>query len=194
MASWSEKICDLPPNRRHIATHNAEGKSVYVSSAPPQVYVNTGGPGLAHSYSIAAVPVKMENDADLKAYLSEGQVNSQKSTHIVVPETPETPNGANLLVVDLPPGAVSGMHRTLSIDFSICVIGTIIHELDSGEKVVLKPGDHIVQRGTMHKWHNASDTEPARFVAVTLPAVPFPLPGTGEMLREIHVPNTNTKL
>ena len=36
------------------------------------------------------------------------------------------------------------MHRTVSIDFSICIMGGIDHELDSGEKVCLRLGDYIV--------------------------------------------------
>ncbi len=47
----------------------------------------------------------------------------------IVPTEP----GANLLVIDLAPGAVSAMHRTVSIDFSVCVQGEIIHELDGGQ-------------------------------------------------------------
>jgi hypothetical protein len=39
----------------------------------------------------------------------------------------------------------------------------------------------------MHKWYNGSQTEPARFVAVTLPCEPFKIPGTGKMLKEEHV-------
>jgi len=80
------------------------------------------------------------------------------------------------------------MHRTVSIDFSICVLGSIDMELDSGERVNLRPGDHIVQRGTMHKWYNASKTEAARFVAVTLPCEPFEI--AGKILGEIHVSGT----
>jgi hypothetical protein len=137
--TFTEYKGPLPPNKRHIATHNAAGKSVYASS-PAQLYLGAGAAGMAHSYSVASVPVNMKDDVDYHTYLSEGNINSQKSTHIVVPETKETPNGANLVVVELPPGACSAMHRTLSMDFSICVIGTIVHELDSGETVVLKPG------------------------------------------------------
>lgn len=137
--TFKETVTTLPTNKRYIATYNIRGQSVYAPS-PPQLYLSAGEAGMAHSYSIPSVPVKMENDIDYKTYLSEGQTNSQKSAHIVVPETKETPNGANCLVVDLPPGAVIGMHRTLSIDFSICVIGTIVHELDSRETVTLKPG------------------------------------------------------
>jgi len=45
--------------------------------------------------------------------------------------------------------------------------------------------DHIVQRGTMHRWSNPSKTQPARFVAVTLPCVPFDI--AGEQLKEVHI-------
>jgi hypothetical protein len=137
---WTETVTTLPPNKRYICTHDIHGKSIYAPS-PAQLYADAGaGLGLAHSYSIPSVPVKMENDVDIEAYKSQGSLNSFKSTHIVVPETQSTPNGANCLVIDIPPGGSSGLHRTQSIDFSICVIGTIIHELDGGEKVVLKPG------------------------------------------------------
>lgn len=44
--------------------------------------------------------------------------------------------------------------------------------------------DHIVQRGTNHRWINASQTEWARAIAVTLPCVPFKV--GEEMLREVH--------
>lgn len=42
--------------------------------------------------------------------------------------------------------------------------------LDSGETRILKTGDVVVQRGTMHQWRNNSETEVARMIAVLLPA------------------------
>lgn len=45
--------------------------------------------------------------------------------------------------------------------------------------------DHVIQRGTMHKWHNASKTEPARLMAVTLPAKPIDI--GGKELTEVHL-------
>jgi hypothetical protein len=42
----------------------------------------------------------------------------------------------------------------------------------------------------MHKWMNASKTEPARFVAVTLPCVPFEIGQTGRLLVEEHLEGT----
>lgn len=44
-----------------------------------------------------------------------------------------------------------------------------------------------MQRGTNHRWINASKTEPARFVAVTLPCVPFDI--AGKKLEEVHTPD-----
>ncbi|KIX01727.1 uncharacterized protein Z518_09453 [Rhinocladiella mackenziei CBS 650.93] len=176
-----ESVTSLPSCKRYIATHDANGKSVYADS-PPQQYMPIGDDGgLARSYSVPAVPAKLENDVDVKAYLSKDGITSWTQPSIV------TPGGANLLVVDLKPGAMSMMHQTVSIDFSICTIGEIDHELDGGQKVRLRPGDHIVQRGTMHRWINASKTEPARFVAVALSCEPFDI--AGKQLEEIHIPN-----
>jgi len=128
-------VTDLRPCKRHIATHDANGKSVYADS-PAQRYFPVPGVGsLARSWSIASVPAKLARDADMKAYLSEEGPTSYQKKDIVLPQP-----GANLLVVDLAPGGVSDLHQTVSIDFSICVIGEIDHELDGGETVRLLPG------------------------------------------------------
>ncbi|KAK4495284.1 hypothetical protein PRZ48_013614 [Zasmidium cellare] len=171
----------LRPNKRYIATHDSTGKSVYTES-PDQIFnaVPDVG-GMARSYAIDSFPANLKDDADIKAYRAEQGVASHTERSIVVKP------GANLVVVDLEPGGMSMMHRTVSIDFSICVVGEIDHELDSGEKVRLLPGDHIIQRGTMHRWSNPSKDKPARFVACTIPCVPFDI--AGKPLEEVHVPN-----
>ncbi|KAK5115706.1 hypothetical protein LTR62_000795 [Meristemomyces frigidus] len=174
----------LPPCKRYVATHDSNGKSIYAES-PDQHYHNSSPSAaiaLARSFSVAAIPADLAHDADVKAYRAESGITSYTQQEIVVPSA----SGANLLVIDLKPGASSAMHRTVSIDFSICVIGEIDHELDGGEKVRLRPGDHIVQRGTMHRWSNPSTTLPARFVACTLPCIPFDV--AGEKLKEVHLP------
>jgi hypothetical protein len=45
----------------------------------------------------------------------------------------------------------------------------------------------------MHKWHNASETEPARFIAITLPAKPFKVPGTEKMVADEHIAGSESK-
>ncbi|KAK5124569.1 hypothetical protein LTR85_001786 [Meristemomyces frigidus] len=172
----------LRPCKRYITTHNSDGKSVYEAS-PGQVFnVAPNFGGMARSYAVDPVPANLTDDSDIKAYKAADGVTSYKRGEIVLPQP-----GPNLVVVDLEPGGVSMMHRTVSIDFSICCVGEIDHELDGGEKVRLYPGDHIVQRGTMHRWSNPSESQSARFVACTIPCVPFSI--AGESLTEVHVPN-----
>ena len=125
----------LKPCKRYIATHNDDGKSVYTESPDQLFNAVPGFGGLARSFSVNSVPANLTGDADIKAYRAEEGATSYTRREIVNPEP-----GANLLVVDLEPGAMSAMHRTVSIDFSICVQGEIDHELDGGEKVRLHPG------------------------------------------------------
>ena len=125
----------LRPNKRHIATHDSSGKSVYAESPEQEFWGVPNVGGMARSYAVSGIPAQLRDDADLKAYRADEGVTSYSKRDIVVPG-----NGANVVVVDIAPGGVSGMHHTVSIDFSICVMGEIEHELDSGQKVKLLPG------------------------------------------------------
>ena len=125
----------LRPNKRYIATHDAQGRSIYAESPEQQFWGVPSVGGMARSYAVSSIPAKLGDDADLKAFKSDTDPASHTKRDIVVPG-----GGANLCVVDIAPGGASGMHHTISIDFSICVIGEIEHELDSGEKVKLLPG------------------------------------------------------
>jgi hypothetical protein len=133
----------LPSNRRYICTHDSSGKSIFHSS-PDQLYHGRQGVGgMARSYALSSIPAILKNDEDVTKYLdsnNESNPVSYQASNIVVPKTDATPNGANLVVVDIAPGGESQMHRTVSVDFSICVLGTIGMELDSGETVTLNPG------------------------------------------------------
>jgi quercetin dioxygenase-like cupin family protein len=59
-------------------------------------------------------------------------------------------------------------------------------QTEAGEALDLSPGDVVVQRATMHRWSNPSETEAARFVAVLVPAEEFEVPGLGRVEEE-HV-------
>lgn len=48
--------------------------------------------------------------------------------------------------------------------------------------------DHIVQRGTNHRWINASQTEPARLVAAVVACKPFMIGDS--LMKEVHVPHS----
>lgn len=78
-------------------------------------------------------------------------------------------NGSVCRTVDFGPDTISPNHRTPSLDYGIMVAGTIVLVLDDKKEIELKAGDVVVQRGTIHAWHNRS-TEWARMTFVLLDA------------------------
>lgn len=69
------------------------------------------------------------------------------------------------------------MHRTVSLDYGIVLLGDVELVLDSGETKAMKVGDVCVQRGTNHAWRNMSQTEWARMMYVLQPALPIKIDG-----------------
>ncbi len=60
------------------------------------------------------------------------------------------------------------MHRTQSIDYAICLAGSIAMLLDE-EDVEVKAGDAVAQRGIDHAWVN-NGTEPCLMAFVLIGA------------------------
>jgi len=69
---------------------------------------------------------------------------------------------ALLRIGELAPGHRSPMHRSRSIDYGVVLEGECELHLDDGSVTVVRAGDVVIQRGTNHAWHNASDA-PVRF-------------------------------
>lgn len=69
------------------------------------------------------------------------------------------------------------MHRTVSLDYGVVLIGEVELVLDSGEVELLKVGDIAIQRATMHAWRNTSETEWARMLYVLTPCEPLTVAG-----------------
>jgi quercetin dioxygenase-like cupin family protein len=59
--------------------------------------------------------------------------------------------------MDIKPGTSIPLHVTQSMDYGIVFEGEVKMELDNGASVRLKKGDVLVQRGTIHAWHNQTD-------------------------------------
>jgi len=74
------------------------------------------------------------------------------------------------------------MHRTVSLDYGIVLIGNVELILEDGVTKLLRTGDVCIQRGTNHAWRNASGTEWARMVYVLQPSLPIEI--NGKMLEE----------
>ena len=66
---------------------------------------------------------------------------------------PPAPNGTKIRINEFPPGVVSPVHRTQSVDYGIVLDGEVVLVLDDSE-TVLRAGDVVVQRGTTHRWEN----------------------------------------
>ncbi|CAK4034596.1 Hypothetical predicted protein [Lecanosticta acicola] len=167
----------LKPPTRLITTHNAEGKAIISDTVPEELKpqdVEGANATFYLSYCTDQYPVDMNQDRDLKAY----------ERYAAEPPGLVIGSGTVLRHVDIGPGSVSPMHRTVSLDYGIVIEGDIELILDSGETRRMAPGDICVQRGTMHAWRNASDTKWARMLYVLQPSKPLQVGSGGKVLGE----------
>ena len=113
--------------------------------------------GLNNVYTTSSMPANLNDEIDIGLHrdtISSGQLGLVK------------PNGTVCRFVDVAPGSTGLMHRTQSLDYGLVVEGNVLMELDDGSITPMTRGDVAVQRGTMHSWRNASETEWARMFFV----------------------------
>jgi quercetin dioxygenase-like cupin family protein len=161
-------VPDLPNPTRLITTTNLEnGVSSFDTSFDESLGVvqNLGGSLFRLAYASEQPPQAL-NGSDLNTYASFLQN---------VPPLFRPGGGGNVWYIDMPPGAESPLHRTVSLDFIIIVEGELQLTLDSGEKRMSKPGDMIVQRGTTHKWTNLSKDKWVRMIGIMAAIQPITL-------------------
>lgn len=156
---------DLREIRRYITTHTADGETTFSEAISEEAPFKPlpDGAEFALCYATDRFPVPLGADADLASY---GKY-TENLPGITIP------TGSVLRVVDMPPGALSPMHRTISLDYGIVLEGEIELILDSGESRVMKRGDISVQRGTNHSWRNLNPRAWARMLYVLQPAEPI---------------------
>jgi quercetin dioxygenase-like cupin family protein len=155
---------------RFITTHDASGKAIIdttLPSAAPFFSLGEGDASFATCYVTSQFPVALTDGADTAAYQS----------FLANPPGLTVSTGTVLRYVDMPPGATSPMHRTVSLDYGVVLEGEVELVLDSGETRVMKRGDICVQRGTMHAWRNCSQTEWVRMLYVLQPCKPVVVDG-----------------
>jgi len=128
--------------RRVVTGHDERGVSVFASDGPvPVVRAAPDGAFFSEVWSTGAMPAPVgaaEPDPTLDALT-----------------VPPAPNGTKIRVNEFPPGVVSPMHRTQSVDYGIVLEGSVVLVLDDSE-TTLRAGDIVVQRGTSHRWENRS--------------------------------------
>lgn len=122
--------------RRVVTAHNDEGRSVVKWEDEVE-----GIPGRAGFTYFPMWATK-----ELPARLTDEDPNTWEiGTNIA--------NGSVFRIVKYEPGVAERWHRTDSVDYAVVLSGELHMQLDEGE-VLLKPGDVVIQRGTMHNWVN----------------------------------------
>jgi quercetin dioxygenase-like cupin family protein len=159
----------------YITTHDDANASVFSSTVPEQRHViEHPGATVQILYSAHTFPPNLSSETDITQFAHD-RLNGFGHGEL----TPAT--GFSASIVSFPPGAESGgpFHRTLTLDIVVILEGEVELHLDSGEKKVLKQGDSVTQRGTIHQWRNISgDDKWLRFVAFIVPIVkPFVING-----------------
>lgn len=151
------------PVRRVVTGHTNIGTAIFSSDESFEtIVIPSGDAAMATIWTTATVPADCNDETD-------GRTRDAGTTL----------NGGSVIrIVDMLPNASSPMHRTSSIDYGIVMSGSIELELENQEIKTLTQGDIIVQRGTIHRWKNPSESEVCRIVFVLTEAKPFELNGT----------------
>lgn len=138
--------------RRVVTGHDETGRSVFTSDGEPPV-VRTAPDG-ALFYEIWATDAAPAPIAPTELDPTERSLT-----------VPPAPNGTKIRINEFPPGAVSPVHRTESVDYGIVLDGEVVLVLDDDSEKILAPGDVAIQRGTSHRWENRSG-QPARMAFI----------------------------
>ena len=177
MSSGKEVVGSKPrAPSRFITTNNAQGLSTFTAALPdsPPSRRSPDGMEIAFCYGTNQTPPTFEDEVDIAAY-----------EHLIAnPPGIVIRNGCVARLIDFPPGYMSPMHRTISLNYNFVIQGKVELILDSGETRELLPGDMAVQRAVNHAWRNMSTTEWARITAFAVPAV------APQQIRDAHAVDT----
>jgi quercetin dioxygenase-like cupin family protein len=128
--------------RRVVTGHDERGVSVFALDGPvPMVRTAPDGALFCEIWSTDAMPAPIAAD--------------EPDPTLTAVTVPPGPNGTKIRINVFPPGTVSPVHRTQSVDYGIVLDGEVVLVLDDSE-TVLRAGDVAVQRGTSHRWENRS--------------------------------------
>ncbi|PIB00875.1 hypothetical protein CB0940_00540 [Cercospora beticola] len=149
---------DLPGPTTYLTGHDQTTGKAIIHASNPVNWAKFEDDKLAMSVGFTTqFPADLNNDADVTVH--QEKISSGKLGLV-------SGGGTVLRYVDFAPHYECMMHRTQSVDYGIVIEGTIESVLDSGEVQVMKRGDVMVQRATMHAWRNPSKTEWARMIFV----------------------------
>lgn len=159
-----------PPIRRILTGHDAQGRSVFVEDGPsPAEKTVPGRPGYRVTNLWRTMPGGRIDAADSIAR-HEGVLPPKGGTVLRIIEWPAEDQSPEALQkrleqtfkaiypdADHRPDSSRhpGMHETATVDYALVLEGEIVALMDEGEKL-MRAGDVLIQRGTMHAWANRS--------------------------------------
>ena len=173
----------LPPIRRIVTGHDAEGRACIVEDAPAaavRTVPDRPGYRAVNVWRTNRTPAPIDEEDSIDAHQG-----------ILPPDS-----GTILRIIDFPPEPADpaerdrriratfggmfkdathdgrkhpGMHRTDTVDYAICLEGEIWSVMDEGE-TLMRAGDVLIQRGTNHAWANRSQ-KTARIAFVLIDAM-----------------------
>jgi quercetin dioxygenase-like cupin family protein len=154
--------------RRIVTGHDANGKAIIKTDERLPAVSRLGRPHIAgcEIWSTDRMPADNSEAADA----------AQRKGFVTRYNYVGTGQGTVVRITEFAPGAPKFMHRTETVDYALLLSGECDLELDSGEVAHLKPGDVVVQRGTMHAWVN-NGPAPCVFAFILIDAEPATVAG-----------------
>jgi hypothetical protein len=163
------------PPRRVVTGHDAAGRAVFLSDAPPTrvQQVGSAGPTFYEVWNTRETPARIDRRGgephEARLMLAPPRNGTRIRVLDIPPETEATAKidaataRAHFAEIGAAQASTAGhanprhpfMHRTESIDYGIVLDGEITLILDEGETTV-RSGDIVIQRGTNHGWANRS--------------------------------------
>jgi quercetin dioxygenase-like cupin family protein len=154
--------------RRIITGHDANGRAVVKTDEVLPAMPRPNRPHIAGCEIWSTDMMPVDN--------SEAAAAAQRAGFVRRYNYVGSGQGTVIRVTEFAAGGPKFMHRTETVDYAILLSGECDLEFDSGEVVHMKPGDIVVQRGTMHAWVN-NGPAPAVFAFILIDAAPAEIGG-----------------
>lgn len=142
--------------RRVVTGHDERGKAVFVADGPPpHILRRPTTVEFVELWNTPATPAPIAGPLTepTSAQLTVGPPALGTRFRINV-----LPPGHTRHWPARPDGRHPGLHRTRSIDYGIVLEGELWLILDDSE-TLLRQGDVVIQRGTIHAWENRTDRD-----------------------------------
>mgnify|MGYP003338642733 FL=1 len=164
---------ELPPIRRIVTGHDAQGRSCIVEDGPcTSIRTVPERPGYrsVNVWRTTEAPARVDapdSIAQHQGILPPGQGGTILRIIDIPPESKDPVERQRQISAmfkgmfadahhDARQGVHPGMHKTLTVDYALVLQGEIYALMDEGE-TLMKAGDVLIQRGTNHAWANRSD-------------------------------------